>query len=97
MKTTFPIPAYAITCWADPRDIIVVTPTSDGGQYFQRFPLTEGGLSKALAVMRDLRVKNTVITGDYPIALPKPRPRPLKDVPDDFADVIDEIMKNSGI
>lgn len=48
-----PIPPYAITCWTNDREIFVALPMSKGGTpYIMAFPLNEGGLTQALAILR---------------------------------------------
>lgn len=53
-STTLQIPPYAAQVWTDDRQIYL-----NLGGYIQAYPLTEGGLSKALYLMRQayLRTK----------------------------------------
>lgn len=53
-------PAWAVTAWCDDRFIYIELPVKDGPPYIQKFSLTEGGLSKALHMMRDARAKHPV-------------------------------------
>lgn len=51
-----PIPPYAVQMWRGETDIFVALPMSAGGiPYIMRFPLSEGGLSAALEVLRKRR------------------------------------------
>lgn len=50
-------PVYAVTMWCDFTNIYVELPVSGGPPYITKYALTEGGLSKALATMRDLHAK----------------------------------------
>lgn len=47
-------PPYAVMCWVDDGHVHIEIPSKDAKlpPYIQRWPLTEGGLSKALAVMK---------------------------------------------
>ena len=50
---TNPVPAWAVTCWADEVNVYVAMPMTKGGTpYITRFPLCEGGLSAAMAILR---------------------------------------------
>ena len=61
-------PIYAITCWCDATSIYTELPAVNGGQpYIQSWPLTEGGLSKALAQLRDLHRQAEPLGGNYKI------------------------------
>ena len=52
MSDPSPIPAYAITAWADDQNIYVALPMTVGGTpYITRYPRSEGGLSLALGVL----------------------------------------------
>lgn len=63
-------PPYAITVWCDHHSIYTEIPATNGGQpYIQSWPLTEGGLSRALGQMRELFVKDQPLGGDYRIPL----------------------------
>lgn len=63
-------PPYAVIMWCDHHNIYSEIPASAGGQpYIQSWSLTEGGLSKALAQMRELFVKDQPLGGDYRIPL----------------------------
>ena len=51
---TSPIPPHAITMWLTDHDIIALLPMTAGGQpYMMKFPLNEGGLMKALELLRE--------------------------------------------
>ena len=56
-------PTHAITCWLDDDgSIVVVIPSTKGQPYYARYAATEGGLTKALNLLRSRQ--------------PKPAPRP---------------------
>lgn len=46
-------PPWAVVAWADERAVYIELPVTNGPAYIQKFPLTEGGLAKALKVMID--------------------------------------------
>lgn len=50
-------PAWAVVAWCDDRAIYIELPCKEGPPYIQKFDLTEGGLSKALHMMKDARKK----------------------------------------
>lgn len=72
-----PIPPYAVTMWANDREIFVAMPMTRGGQPFIiSFPLNEGGLTKALEVLRK-RPKEVVLpTAAQPANYTKPPVQP---------------------
>src|SRR5258708_6161207 len=74
---TDPIPAYAVTMWTNDREIFVAMPMTRGGQPFIiSFPLNEGGLTKALEVLRK-RPKEVVLpTAAQPANYTKPPVQP---------------------
>jgi len=46
-------PSHAVTCWIDDDgSIVVLIPSTRGAPFYQRYACTEGGLSKALNVLR---------------------------------------------
>lgn len=48
-----PVPPHAITMWLTDHDIIALLPMKAGGQpYMMKFPLNEGGLMRALELLR---------------------------------------------
>lgn len=48
-------PPYAVRIWTDPTSIYVEHPMKDGSSsYISRYPLSEGGLAKAIAFMSTL-------------------------------------------
>lgn len=71
------IPPYAITCWTNDREIFVAMPMTSGGTPFIiSFPLNEGGLTKALEVLRK-RPKEVVLpTAAAPANYTKPATQP---------------------
>lgn len=72
-----PIPPYAVTCWTNDKEIFVAMPMTKGGQPFiVSFPLNEGGLTKALEVLRK-RPKEVVLpTAAQPANYTKPPVQP---------------------
>jgi len=63
-------PLWAITVWCDNTHIFTELPSVNGGApYIQKYALTEGGLSKAISLMRDLYAKHQPLGGDYTIPL----------------------------
>ncbi len=74
---TDPIPPYAITCWTNDIEIFVAMPMTKGGQPFIiSFPLNEGGLTRALEVLRR-RPKEVVLpTAAQPANYTKPPVQP---------------------
>lgn len=62
-----PIPPYAITCWTNGTDIFVALPMTAGGTpYITKYPLNEGGLSMALAVLRKQQKESILPTKAAP-------------------------------
>lgn len=51
-KTTFPKPRWALTLWVAEGSILVEMPTAYDEPYYLKYPLTEGGLSKALNLLK---------------------------------------------
>lgn len=74
---TNPIPPYAVTMWTNDHEIFVAMPMSAGGTPFIiSFPLNEGGLSKALEVLRK-RPKEVILpTAATPANYTKPPSQP---------------------
>lgn len=72
-----PIPPYAVTMWTNDREIFVAMPMTAGGTPFIiSFPLNEGGLTKALEVLRK-RPKEVVLpTAAAPANYTKPAAQP---------------------
>jgi hypothetical protein len=53
-----PIPPHAITMWLSDHDIIVALPMRAGGPpYLMKLPLNEGGLLKALNLLRERKAE----------------------------------------
>lgn len=72
-----PIPAYAVTMWTNDREIFVAMPMTTGGQPFIiSFPLNEGGLTKALEVLRKRPKEVIVPTAAQPANYTKPPVQP---------------------
>lgn len=45
-------PAWAVTCWCDDSFVYVALPVKNAAPYIQKFPLTEGGMTKAINILR---------------------------------------------
>ena len=74
---TDPIPPYAVTMWTNDREIFVALPTSAGGiPYIMSFPLNEGGLTRALEVLRQRPKEVIRPTLDQPANYTKPAVQP---------------------
>ncbi len=72
-----PIPPYAITCWCNDHEIFVAMPMSKGGQPFIiSFPLNEGGLTKALDILRKRPREVLLPTPAQPANYTKPPVQP---------------------
>ncbi len=53
-----PIPPHAITMWLSDHDIIAMLPMKSGGPpYLMKLPLSEGGLAKALNLLRERKAE----------------------------------------
>ena len=48
----FAHPPHALLCWIDDVNIYIEIPSTVGNPYVQKFPIVEGGLSKALNFLR---------------------------------------------
>lgn len=72
------VPPYAVTMWTNEREIFVAMPMTTGGQPFIiSFPLNEGGLSRALDILRH-RPKEVILpTIDQPANYTKPPAQPM--------------------
>lgn len=71
-------PPWAATMWSDDHAIYIEFPVKGGPPYVTEFPLSEGGLAKALYTMRSLHQKLApVYTGDRPHAIAKPPRHPM--------------------
>ncbi len=72
-----PIPPWAITCWTNDREIFVAMPMTKGGvPFIISFPLNEGGLTKALDILRKRPKEVIVPTMDQPANYTKPVAQP---------------------
>lgn len=61
-------PPYAATMWMDHSNIYLEIPAIDNGPpYIAAYACTEGGLSKALGMMRELYQKSQPLGGTYTI------------------------------
>lgn len=68
---TSPIPPHAITLWLTDHDIVAMLPMKSGGTpYLIKFPLNEGGLMKALELLRER--KHEVLSPTEAAALYEP-------------------------
>lgn len=57
-----PAPLHAILCWADATAVYVELPMTTGGYHRMAFPLSEGGLGRALALLRSRPAPTTRVT-----------------------------------
>lgn len=74
---TNPIPPYAITMWTNDIEIFVALPMRDGGTpYIMSFALNEGGLTKALELLRQRPKEVIKPTLDQPANYTKPPMQP---------------------
>lgn len=58
-------PAWAVTMWMDDSAVYMELPCKDGPPYITRYELCEGGLSKALGMMRDIYRASAPTGGSY--------------------------------
>lgn len=58
-------PTCARMCWCDAYNIFVELPTSLGPPYIAKFPRSEGGLAKALAILAAARDSELPPGGTY--------------------------------
>jgi len=77
------IPPHAVTMWTDGRDIYVALPMTKGGTPFiTRYSLSEGGLSKALEVLKAKAKEVLTPTAAQPLDLTREaHERKFKDQP----------------
>ncbi len=74
---TDPIPPYAVTMWTNDREIFVAMPMTTGGiPFIISFPLNEGGLTKALEVLRKRPKEVITPTHAQPANYTKPPVQP---------------------
>lgn len=74
---TNPIPPYAIHCWTNDREIFVAMPMAKGGiPFIVSFPLNEGGLSRALEILRKRPKESILPTHAQPANYTKPPVQP---------------------
>ena len=72
-----PIPAWAVQCWADETNVYVAMPMTKGGTpYITRFPLCEGGLSAAMAILRKRQKEVLTPTQASPANYTMPKVQP---------------------
>lgn len=71
-----PIPLYAITMWTNDVEIFVAIPCKGNIPYITSFPLNEGGLTKALNLLRDRPKEVIAPTAAAPANYTKPPNQP---------------------
>ena len=77
MMDSDPIPAYAVTMWASDTDVFVALPMTKGGiPYIMRFPLNEGGLTRALEVLKERKREVLTPTKENPTNYTVPPQQP---------------------
>lgn len=95
-------PPWAVVAWADAEAVYVELPM-EPVPYIQRFPLTEGGLSKALRTLRDLTPPPPVGSAKFTLpprtSLPVPRGKRPKRPPlsPERRATILNLLKKSGL
>lgn len=62
-------PPWSVVAWVDSTRVYIELPSATGVPYITAYPLTEGGLSKALSTMRDAHRQAQPLGGDYHIPL----------------------------
>lgn len=60
-------PPWALTVWVDDLAIYTEVPCKEGPPLIQRYPLHEGGLSRALAFLREFHLKHEPQGGTFAI------------------------------
>lgn len=90
-------PAWALTMWADDSFIYTEIPAKSGPPLIQKYELCEGGLSKALAFMRDFHRKHQPKGGDYKITLQAKITRPAPQATDASREKAREILRKLKI
>lgn len=72
---TAPIPPHALTMWLTDHDIVVMLPMKAGGTpYLMKLPLNEGGLMRALELLKER--KHEVLTPTEAQVFDVPRTQP---------------------
>lgn len=93
------IPPHAITCWVDDTHVYTAIPALVGPPLIQRYALTEGGLSKALSILRVQRKEALRRGGIEPARKGAPAVRkadPVKGTPEQREAAL-AILKKMGI
>ena len=92
-------PPYAVTIWVDHVNLYMEIPAKDGGiPYIACYALSEGGLSKALSMMREAHNKSVPLGGDYKIPFnPMIRKASINNFSADQRDAAREILRKMGI
>lgn len=101
------VPPHVAMCWVDDRYIYVATPMGYE-QYIQNFPLTEGGLSKALNLLKARYAQLPPGHVFTPVRQATPKVRIAKrwsgepskkrpELTDERSNAVDEILKKRGM
>lgn len=91
-------PPYAVTMWMDRTHLYMEIPATNGPPYIATYALNEGGLSKALSMMRDVWVANLPIEGDYTIPFnPMIKKVEINDFSQDQRAAAREVLRKMGI
>lgn len=62
-------PPWSVVCWVDDNFVYTEVPCVSGPPLIQKYPLTEGGLSRALNFLRAFHREHQPAGGDYKITL----------------------------
>ena len=46
------VPSWAVTCWCDDAFVYVMIPALNGPPLIQKYPLNEGGMTKAINILK---------------------------------------------
>ena len=89
------IPPWSVTMWADDKAIYSEVPFKNGGSYIQRYPLSEGGLWKALQMLREMhRIMGK--DKEYEVKLVKVRPGKLT-ATDEQKERVRNLLRKRGL
>lgn len=90
-------PPWAVTMWADDEAIYLEIPAKDGPPFIQRYLKTEGGLSKALALMVTTHRKHQPKGGSYKIVNSFTRKSTINDFTQDQRETARAILRKHGL
>lgn len=90
-------PSWAVTCWCDDAHVYVMIPATNAPPLIQKYPLTEGGLSKAINILRVQRQALGHGRVHKPSSPPVKRDSDLKPLTDRDRGKVLAAMKKAGI